>query len=480
MPRKRAKPFKAASLGNWLVIEGWMKPSLFDDIPNNDLLDGTQVQFMSTKLQKFLCSENGGGSILVANRTSAFGWETFRLWRINETFFNLRVFNKQFVGLEGEGNRVTAVSNTTGNPQTFQITSDNGDPNRVRLQAPNGQFLQAQSETLVTADYGGSGWEDSNPSIFKMIILADRTIRGEYQITNGYGPEKARRVLQAHWNSYITDEDFRFMSANGLNAGRVPVGWWIASDPTPKPFVHGSLKVLDNAFTWAEKYGMKVIVDLHAIQASQNGNVHSGTRDGYQEWGDSNIQDTVAVIDFIAAGICEKNPSLAAIELMNEPMVPGLNLETIKKYYQAGYHAVRKYTQSAYVILSSRLGPADAKELLSFASPLNRVVIDVHYYNLFSDSFKSMNPQQNVDYMYNQRSGDLSAVTTANGPLSFVGEWTGEWAFKGATKKDYQKFAKAQQKVYRRATFGWAYWAYKCAEHKWSLRWMIGNNYIKL
>ncbi len=107
---------------------------------------------------------------------------------------------------------------------------------------------------------------------------------------------------------------------------------------------------------------------------------------------------------------------------MNEPMVPGLNLETIKKYYQAGYHAVRKYTQSAYVILSSRLGPADAKELLSFASPLNRVVIDVHYYNLFSDSFKSMNPQQNVDYMYNQRSGDLSAVTTANGPLSFVGE----------------------------------------------------------
>lgn len=46
---------------------------------------------------------------------------------------------------------------------------------------------------------------------------------------------------------------------------------------------------------------MKVIVDLHAIRASQNGNEHSGARDGYQEWGDSNIQETVAVIDFIAA-----------------------------------------------------------------------------------------------------------------------------------------------------------------------------------
>ena len=31
-------PLKAVNLGNWFVIEGWMKPSLFDGITNNDLL----------------------------------------------------------------------------------------------------------------------------------------------------------------------------------------------------------------------------------------------------------------------------------------------------------------------------------------------------------------------------------------------------------------------------------------------------------
>lgn len=31
-------PFKAVNLGGWLVIEGWMTPSLFDGIPNKDLL----------------------------------------------------------------------------------------------------------------------------------------------------------------------------------------------------------------------------------------------------------------------------------------------------------------------------------------------------------------------------------------------------------------------------------------------------------
>ena len=45
---------------------------------------------------------------------------------------------------------------------------------------------------------------------------------------------------------------------------------------------------------------MKVIIDLHAIKGSQNGWEHSGTRDGYQEWGDSNVDETIQVIDFLA------------------------------------------------------------------------------------------------------------------------------------------------------------------------------------
>lgn len=59
-------------------------------------------------------------------------------------------------------------------------------------------------------------------------------------------------LFQNHWNTYITEEDFKFMSANGLNAVRIPVGWWIVSDSPPKPYVGGSLQALDNAFTWAE------------------------------------------------------------------------------------------------------------------------------------------------------------------------------------------------------------------------------------
>lgn len=468
------------NLGNWLVIEGWMKPSLFDGITNNDLLDGTQVQFKSTKLQKYLCAEHGGGSVVVANRTRAAGWETFRLWRVNETAFNFRVSSKQFVRLtnQDEGNSLLADSSSPSDMETFEILRNDDDPNKVRIRAPNGQFLQAISETVVLAsDDEGSSWDDGDPSVFKMNVLTGSIIRGEYQITNGYGPDKAPKIMRDHWNSYITEDDFKFMSENGLNAVRIPVGWWTAQDPTPpKPFVGGSLKVLDNAFTWAEKYGIKVIVDLHAAPASQNGRPHSASRDGYLEWGDSYISDTVAVIDFFAERYANRS-SLVAIELMNEPQ--GVNLESLKSYYQAGYNAVRKHTSSAYVIMSNPLD-RDSKVLLSFAGAFSGVVIDVHYYNLFSDSFSKMNVKQNIDFIKNQRASDLSSLTTPNGPLIFVGEWSADWKVQGSSKEDHQKFTQVQVDVYSRAKFGWAYWAYKCDSNFWSIKWLTENNYIKL
>ncbi|KAL3504709.1 hypothetical protein ACH5RR_034550 [Cinchona calisaya] len=473
---------RAVNLGGWLVTEGWIKPSLFDGIPNKDFLDGTGIQIKSVTLGKYLAAETGGGTIMVANRTIASDWETFKLWRINETTYNFRVFNKQFVGLDKtSGMNIVAVENTTGLSETFEIIRKSDDLNRVRIRASNGFFLQVKSEELITADFqGNSTWGDDDPSVF-LITLVGR-YEGEFQVTNGYGPVKAPEVMKEHWNTFIVEDDFKFVSSNGLNTVRIPVGWWIASDPTPpEPFVGGSLLILDKAFSWAEKYGLKVIVDLHCAPGSQNGMEHSGTRDGFLEWGltDANIQETVAIIDFLSARYA-KSPSLLAVELINEPLAPGVSLDSLTKYYKAGYDTVRKYSSTAYVVLSNRLGPSNQTELFPLASGLTNVVIDVHYYNLFSRIFSNWTIQRHMNYIQNNRTDQLTLITTTNGPLTFVGEWVAEFEVNGATKEDYQKFAEIQLEVYGKASFGWAYWALKNAQNHWSLEWMINNGYIKL
>lgn len=99
-----------------------------------------------------------------------------------------------------------------------------------------------------------------------------------------------------------------------------------------------------------------------------------------------------------------------------------MTVERLTKYYEAGYEAVRKHSSTVYVVLSNRIGPSNPRELFPLANGLIRSVIDVHYYNLFQDKFNDLTVQQNIDFIYNNRSSDLSFVTTSNGPLTFVGK----------------------------------------------------------
>lgn len=85
------------------------------------------------------------------------------------------------------------------------------------------------------------------------MIIASNTLHGDYQLANGYGHDKAKEILKTHRDGFVTEQDFDFLSRHGINTVRIPVGWWIASDPNPPaPFIGGTLNALDNAFSWAQ------------------------------------------------------------------------------------------------------------------------------------------------------------------------------------------------------------------------------------
>ncbi|KAL3733226.1 hypothetical protein ACJRO7_022711 [Eucalyptus globulus] len=490
----RNPKIRAVNLGGWLVTEGWIKPSLFDAIPNKDFLDGTRLQFRSMTVGKYLCAESGGGHRLIANcrGTPAVGkrpagsssqWKTFRLWRINERLFNFRVANKQFVGLDsgGDGVDLVATCDSPGTLETFEIVRNTDDPSRVRIKASNSCFLQVRTEERVTADYQcdeSNVWGDEDPSVFVMNFT--KRLEGEFQVTNGLGPQKAPEVMREHWSTFIVEDDFKFIAENGLNAVRIPVGWWIASGPNPpRPYVGGSLAYLDNAFSWAEKYGLKVIIDLRAAPKSQNGWERSSSRDGFREWGDTDdtIQQTLHVIEFLTSRYT-KSLSLYAVDLLNEPLAETLPQETVSRYYIAGHNAVRKHSSSAYVIMSCMLETSSKELLLPDANSLDRTVVDMQCYFLCDTELDTI--QDTLPCFYEDWFAQLESLATSNGPLIFVGEWVAEWGPNGATEEENQEYVEAQLKAYGRATFGWAYWTLKCAEDHWSLEWMIKNGYIKL
>jgi len=115
------------------------------------------------------------------------------------------------------------------------------------------------------------------------------------------------------------------------------------------------------------------------------------------------------------------SPSLFAVELMNEPLAPRATLDSLTRYYRDGYDAVRRHSPAAYVVMSNRLS-GNKTELLPFAAGLQGAVIDVHYYTMFNSMFSNFTVQQNIDFVRTNFSGELAAVTTQNGPLTFVGK----------------------------------------------------------
>lgn len=82
-------------------------------------------------------------------------------------------------------------------------------------------------------------------------MSAERTNRSA--LKSDAGLFEVHLVLQTHRDGFVTEQDFDFLSRHGINTVRIPVGWWIASDPNPPaPFIGGTLNALDNAFSWAQ------------------------------------------------------------------------------------------------------------------------------------------------------------------------------------------------------------------------------------
>ncbi|KAK6120005.1 hypothetical protein DH2020_046245 [Rehmannia glutinosa] len=389
---------RGVNLGGWLVIEGWIKPSLFDDIPNGDMLvsslpsylvllshvDGTEVQFKSVTSEKYVSAENGGGSTVAIDRDIPLAWETFRVEAYNqiahsysiiylvvlvvmesfESIFQFRTYGGQFLTCDGDGGTVSAAaSDSPSDTETFYVERNND--NRVYIKLKTGTYLQ---------------------------------------LANGYGHDKAEEILKNHRNSFITVEDFDFLYRHGINTVRIPVGWWIAYDPDPPPpFIREVWKLLTmHSLGHSETFGIKCIIDLHAAPGSQNGMEHSASRDGTTGWPTSSdyISQTLHVIDFLA----------------------------------------------------SRIGNADPFELYQANLGTANTVIDLHYYNLFDPFFANMSSVDNIQYIYKSRQTQLQALNGANGPLVFIGEWVNEWNVTGGSQTEYQDFGRAQLEVYNAAS----------------------------
>lgn len=158
----------------------------------------------------------------------------------------------------------------------------------------------------------------------------------EIDIASGWGSTtNARAVLERHWDTFVNQSDFEYLSSIGINTVRLPIGYWSLGPLYCENTAFAAVAdVYENAWTrvvsainMAGEAGIGVLVDLHGAPGSQNGQPHSGISDGITGLFDNptNINQTIAVLTYLTQQLATVT-NVVGIELLNEPQDnPGLS-----------------------------------------------------------------------------------------------------------------------------------------------------------
>ena len=191
----------------------------------------------------------------------------------------------------------------------------------------------ATMKTMKGVNFGG--WlvleRFITPSIFK-----DTDVKDEYSLS--LLGEKYRNKIKKHHENFITEEDFKWLSKR-VELIRIPVGYWVFGDE--KPFV-GSIEQLDWALRMAEKYKLKVLIDIHGAPGSQNGLAHSGKAGDCGWLSDKTCRDKTLDITLKIAKRYKENLSFWGIELLNEPKLKKGSFWRYISYYKKAKKLILK------------------------------------------------------------------------------------------------------------------------------------------
>lgn len=232
------------------------------------------------------------------------------------------------------------------------------------------------------------------------------TAEDEYYLPRHLSPEVYEARMKIHRSEYVTERDFATIKRIGLNTIRIPVPYFIFGDRPP--FI-GCIGELDKAFSWAEKYDLQILIDLHTAPLSQNGFDNGGIC-GVCKW-----SQTPEEVDFVL-NVLEKlakrygqRKGLFGITPINEPITEPLwtqmdvvgryppvdkelaegsapnTLEFLREFYNNAYDRIRpNVKEDAYVVFHDAFQLHAWKDFVT-QPRFRNVMLDTHQYLMMAE-----------------------------------------------------------------------------------------------
>lgn len=308
-------------------------------------------------------------------------------------------------------------------------------------------------------------------------LFEDTTAKDEYSFMQTAG---AKEKIEKHRQEFITESDFAWLAQHGMNAVRIPVGYWIIEgDDSYTP----AIEYLDWAIQTASTYNIQVLIDLHGAKGSQNGQHHSGNG-AKKDWYKYDIyrEETIIVLEELAKRYYD-SPNVWGIELLNEPKF-GIVQWKLRRFYKDAYTRLARVARpGTHIVFHDGFTP----RLLSGAVTSRvdyPVVMDVHWYQ-FASVIGRIQKLEAYFTRLTQRK-KLVAALQKKQPI-IIGEWSVVLSgrilagrSKAAEEAAFHRHAALQIEAYKE-TAGWFYWTYKTQEPGiWDFRSQVEAGIIRL
>ncbi|EGV62277.1 exo-1,3-beta-glucanase [Yamadazyma tenuis] len=296
----------------------------------------------------------------------------------------------------------------------------------IPLVTKRGLAFDYQNDKLQGVNLGG--WfvlePFITPSLFDAFGDNSNTPVDEYNYCSTLGKDECLSRLTDHWSSWYTEDDFKAIKDAGLNAVRIPIGYWAFKMYDYDPYVSGQQDYLDKALEWCRNQGLYAWIDLHGAPGSQNGFDNSGWRDHLEfqsnEYNQALtldvlkiIMDKYAVDDYLDVVI--------GIELLNEPLGNSLDLDELKSYLTQGYTLARNNGIQAVVIHDAFEASGYWDDFLTVDNgDYWNVVVDHHHYQVFSAGELERDINTHIS-----TACALGTQHLSESHWNIVGEWSG-------------------------------------------------------
>lgn len=278
---------------------------------------------------------------------------------------------------------------------------------------------------------------------------------GEIALVQELGYEAARDRLKAHRDSFITEADFQWIAEHGFAFVRLPVGYWLFTKTDD--FIDGEA-YLQHAFEWARLHDLKIILDFHGLQGSQNGQDHSGQVGKVRLYRPGNRRSALETLEYMCRTY-GAHEALLALEIINEPKVRWFLWRLLRYYDRAVAIAARYLAPTVQIIVSDAFKPARMARALSRRGYGSRVVLDIHLYQVFGKSEQELSVDQHLAIVNGEWRALLQELS-AHLPV-MVGEWSAALPRRADLESRNAEYFAAQRRVFDRVSWAHCYWSYK-------------------